>query len=64
MGIASLSESDLIAFEEFGDRETPMKRHGTLEEEAKAVLFLTFEAFTTNYPIHVDGDLGQSLSVE
>jgi NAD(P)-dependent dehydrogenase (short-subunit alcohol dehydrogenase family) len=37
-----------------------MKRHGTAEEVARAVLFLAFEAtFTTGAEIPVDGGLSR-----
>jgi NAD(P)-dependent dehydrogenase (short-subunit alcohol dehydrogenase family) len=46
-----------------GDAVTPMKRHGTVEEVARAVLFLAFDAtFTTGARLTVDGGLGQDLS--
>ncbi|MCR2804254.1 SDR family oxidoreductase [Paenibacillus soyae] len=65
MGVAGFSESERIAFEELGDQATPMKRHGSPEEVAKAVLFLAFDAtFTTGAKLSVDGGLGQGLSVE
>jgi len=65
MGVPGFSESERAAFEELGDHITPMKRHGSPEEVAKAVLFLAFEAtFTTGAKLSVDGGLGQGLSVE
>ncbi|MFC4098238.1 SDR family oxidoreductase [Paenibacillus xanthanilyticus] len=65
MGVAGFTETERAAFEELGDRITPMKRHGSPEEVAKAVLFLAFEAtFTTGAKLSVDGGLGQGLSVE
>ena len=46
-----------------GDAATPMGRHGTVEEVARAVLFLGFEAtFTSGAEIPVDGGLGLGLS--
>ncbi|WP_437493638.1 SDR family oxidoreductase [Sorangium sp. So ce1014] len=39
-----------------------MKRIGTFEEVARAVLFLAFEAtFTTGVELPVDGGLGQGI---
>ncbi|MEK5056875.1 short-chain dehydrogenase [Paenibacillus sp. FSL H7-0326] len=65
MGVAGFSESERAAFEKLGDQITPMKRHGSPEEVAKAVLFLAFEAtYTTGAKLTVDGGLGQRLSVE
>ena len=43
-----------------GDRVTPMKRHGTPEEVARAALFLAADAtFTTAVELAVDGGLMQ-----
>lgn len=65
MGVAGLSVSERAAFEELGDQITPMKRHGSPEEVAKAVIFLAFDAtFTTGAKMSVDGGLGQGLSAE
>ncbi|MFS0723151.1 SDR family oxidoreductase [Paenibacillus sp. 1P07SE] len=65
MGVAGILESERAAFEELGDQITPMKRHGSPEEVAKAVLFLAFEAtFTTGAKLAIDGGLGQGLSVQ
>lgn len=51
------------AFMNIGDLVTPMKRHGTPEEVASAVLFLAFDAtFTTGERMKVDGGLGQRLT--
>jgi NAD(P)-dependent dehydrogenase (short-subunit alcohol dehydrogenase family) len=62
MGVAGMSESERAAFEQLGDEITPMKRHGTPEEVARAVLFLAFDAtFTTSARLTVDGGLGQQL---
>ncbi|UHA73446.1 SDR family oxidoreductase [Paenibacillus sp. 481] len=64
MGAADLSEAERASFEELGNQITPMKRHGSSEEVAKAVLFLAFDAtFTTGAKLTVDGGLGQHLSV-
>lgn len=57
-----MSEADRAAFRALGDRVTPLKRHGTPAEVARAVLFLAFEAtFTTGAKLAVDGGLGQKL---
>ncbi|PLR75436.1 short-chain dehydrogenase [Bacillus sp. V3-13] len=62
LGVTGFSEADRAAFMELGDRITPMKRHGTPEEVAKAVLFLAFDAtFTTGARLTVDGGLGQGI---
>jgi NAD(P)-dependent dehydrogenase (short-subunit alcohol dehydrogenase family) len=58
MGVAGLSEEEKTAFKKLGDEVTPMKRHGTAEEVARAALFLAFEAtFTTGVELTVDGGL-------
>lgn len=60
LGIADASPEERAAIEKAGDEITPMKRHGTAEEVARAVLFLAFEAtFTTGAEIPVDGGLSQ-----
>ncbi|ESY98385.1 SDR family oxidoreductase [Mesorhizobium australicum] len=64
MGVAGASEEERAAFMRIGDAVTPMKRHGTVEEVARAVLFLAFDAtFTTGARLTVDGGLGQDLSL-
>jgi NAD(P)-dependent dehydrogenase (short-subunit alcohol dehydrogenase family) len=64
MGVVGVSEGEKVAFKALGDKITPLKRHGTSEEVAQAVLFLAFEAtFTTAVTLAVDGGLGQGLSV-
>lgn len=64
MGVAGATADERAAFMEIGDAVTPMKRHGTPDEVARAVLFLGFDAtFTTGEQIKVDGGLGQNLSV-
>jgi NAD(P)-dependent dehydrogenase (short-subunit alcohol dehydrogenase family) len=63
MGVAGASEADRAAFEKEGDEVTPMKRNGTVDEVARAVLFLAFEAtFTTGAELPVDGGLTQGLT--
>ncbi|MDQ3061788.1 MAG: SDR family oxidoreductase [Acidobacteriota bacterium] len=60
MGVAGLSEEEMAALMSLGDEITPMKRHGTVEEVARAVLFLAFDAtFTTGAELLVDGGLAQ-----
>jgi hypothetical protein len=62
MGVAGMSAQDRAAFAALGDAATPMRRHGTPEEVARAVLFLGFDAtFTTGARLTVDGGLGQQL---
>lgn len=63
MGVAGASAEERAAFMKIGDEVTPMKRHGSPDEVARAVLFLGFEAtFTTGERIKVDGGLGQQLT--
>ncbi len=62
-GVAGLSEAERAGFESAGDKVTPLKRNGTPEEVARAVLFLAFDAtFTTGARLAVDGGLGQKLN--
>lgn len=62
MGVAGFSEQERADFEKLGDEITPMKRHGSSEEVAKAVLFLAFDAtYTTGVKLAVDGGLGQGI---
>lgn len=61
MGIDA-SEEWRAGFSEVGDEATPMKRHGTPGEVAKAALFLAFDAtFTTAAKLPVDGGLGRGI---
>ena len=63
-GVAGLSAEEREAFKQVGDSVTPMRRNGTAEEVARAVLFLGFEAtFTTGAKLAVDGGLGQKIVV-
>lgn len=63
-GVAGLAPAEREAFKNLGSEVTPMRRNGTAEEVARAVLFLGFEAtFTTGAKLAVDGGLGQKLSV-
>lgn len=60
LGVAGMSDEERAAFERAGDEITPMGRHGTAEEVARAVLFLAFEAtFTTGAELPVDGGVSQ-----
>ncbi|GEC32904.1 short-chain dehydrogenase [Sinorhizobium fredii USDA 205] len=62
-GVAGLSDAERAEFKALGDTVTPMRRNGTADEVARAVLFLAFEAtFTTGAKLAVDGGLGQKLS--
>jgi len=64
MGVADLSDADRAAFRELGDEVTPMKRHGSAEEVAAAVLFLAFEAtYTTGARLTIDGGLGTAITL-
>lgn len=62
MGVTGVDPEGLREFKEIGDRMTPLKRHGTMDEVADAVLFLGFDAtFTTGAELGVDGGLGQGV---
>jgi NAD(P)-dependent dehydrogenase (short-subunit alcohol dehydrogenase family) len=60
MGVAGLSDEERAVLEKLGDEITPMKRHGSPDEVARAALFLAFDAtFTTGIELAVDGGLQQ-----
>ncbi|HZH02396.1 MAG TPA: SDR family oxidoreductase, partial [Myxococcaceae bacterium] len=60
LGVAGASPQEREALAKAGDVVTPMKRHGTSEEVARAALFLAFDAtFTTGAELPVDGGLSQ-----
>lgn len=61
MGVDATEEWK-AGFSALGDEATPMKRHGTAEEVAKAAMFLAFDAtFTTATKLPVDGGLGRGI---
>ncbi|MEV0649125.1 SDR family oxidoreductase [Phytomonospora sp. NPDC050363] len=63
MGVAGLSDERRAEFEEQGDRQTPLQRHGTIAEVAAAALFLAFDAtFTTAVELPVDGGFAQGIT--
>jgi NAD(P)-dependent dehydrogenase (short-subunit alcohol dehydrogenase family) len=63
MGVPGASREELDAFEKLGNEVTPLRRIGSVEEVARAVLFLAFDAtFTTGIELAVDGGLAQNLS--
>ncbi|TDC08760.1 SDR family oxidoreductase [Nonomuraea longispora] len=65
MGVAGLTEEQRREFERQGDISTPLKRIGTVEEVARAALFLAADAtFTTNVELAVDGGFAQGLGTE
>ncbi|WP_156724644.1 SDR family oxidoreductase [Streptomyces apocyni] len=62
MGVPGLSDAEKAGFMELGDTITPMKRHGAVEEIARAALFLAVDAtYTTGTKLPVDGGLGQGV---
>ncbi|WP_179829459.1 SDR family oxidoreductase [Nocardiopsis aegyptia] len=63
MGVAGITDEQRAEFMRIGDEATPMGRHGTVAEIARAVLFLGFEAtFTTGIELTADGGLGMGLN--
>jgi NAD(P)-dependent dehydrogenase (short-subunit alcohol dehydrogenase family) len=63
LGVADATAEERAEFIRLGDQITPMRRHGTSAEVARAVLFFAFEAtFTTGARLTVDGGLGQGLT--
>lgn len=64
MGVVEATPEEQAEFRRIGDAVTPMGRHGTVEEVARAVLYLGFEAtFTTGIELVVDGGLNQRLKI-
>ncbi|MWA16097.1 SDR family oxidoreductase [Streptomyces sp. BA2] len=62
MGVTGLTEEQRREFEQQGDKTTPLRRNGTVEEVAAASLFLAADAtFTTNVEFAVDGGFAQGL---
>jgi NAD(P)-dependent dehydrogenase (short-subunit alcohol dehydrogenase family) len=60
LGIAGASAEERAQLRAIGDVVTPMQRHGTADEVARAALFLAFDAtFTTGAELPVDGGLSQ-----
>lgn len=58
LGVAGLTPEARRALSDTGDAATPMKRHGTVDEIARAALFLGFDAtFSTGIELAVDGGL-------
>lgn len=63
MGVEGVTEQQREGFRALGDDITPMKRHGSADEVAQAVLYLAFDAtFTTGARLTVDGGLGQGIT--
>lgn len=63
MGVADFTAAQRSEFQTLGDTITPMGRHGSADEVARAVLFLAFEAtYTTGIKLAVDGGLGQRIA--
>jgi len=60
LGVAGLTPEARAQMAQLGDQITPMRRHGTPDEVARAALFLAADAtFTTGIEIAVDGGLMQ-----
>lgn len=60
LGVAGLTAEARAEMTKLGDQVTPMKRHGTPDEVARAALFLAADAtFTTGIELAVDGGLQQ-----
>ncbi len=58
LGVAGLSPDERRDLAAMGDAATPMKRHGTIDEVARAALFLGFDAtFSTGIELAVDGGI-------
>jgi NAD(P)-dependent dehydrogenase (short-subunit alcohol dehydrogenase family) len=60
LGVAELSDAERQVMRKLGDEITPMKRHASTDEIARAALFLAFDAtFSTGVELPVDGGLAQ-----
>lgn len=60
LGVAGLTPEARVEMSKLGDQVTPMKRHGSPDEVARAALFLAADAtFTTGIELAVDGGLMQ-----
>lgn len=58
LGLAGLTPEQRLEMSALGDAITPMQRHGTMDEIARAALFLSFDAtFSTGIELAVDGGL-------
>lgn len=58
LGIANATPAERVELHQVGDMVTPMKRHGTSAEVARAAIFLAFDAtFTTGTELQVDGGI-------
>ena len=58
LGLAGLTPAQRAEISALGDAMTPMHRHGTMDEVARAALYLGFDAtFTTGAELAVDGGL-------
>ncbi|MFI1256969.1 SDR family oxidoreductase [Streptomyces netropsis] len=63
-GVQGLSPEEFEAMQQLGDALTPMRRHGSADEVARAALFLAVDAtFTTGEKLHIDGGIGQHVAV-
>ncbi|MER6995217.1 SDR family oxidoreductase [Streptomyces sp. NPDC000410] len=62
MGVVGLTDQQRADFLKQGEQSTPLRRNGTVEEVARAALFLAFDATcTTGVELPVDGGWGQGL---
>ncbi len=58
LGVAGMTADERRDLASIGDLATPMKRHGTVDEIARAALFLGFDAtFSTGIELPVDGGI-------
>lgn len=58
LGLADLTPSQRAEVAALGDAATPMRRHGSMDEIASAMLYLGFDAtFSTGVELAVDGGL-------
>jgi NAD(P)-dependent dehydrogenase (short-subunit alcohol dehydrogenase family) len=63
MGLSGASRAELDGFEAEGSRLTPMGRMSSVDEVARAALFLAFDAtFTTGTELLIDGGLTELVA--
>lgn len=62
-GVQGLTDEQREQFKKAGDTVTPLQRHGSADEVARAALFLAADAtFTTGVKLAVDGGLAQHVA--
>ncbi|MFF3753546.1 SDR family NAD(P)-dependent oxidoreductase [Streptomyces sp. NPDC002018] len=64
IGVQGITDEEREEFKRIGDEQTPMRRHASPDEVARAAVFLAVDAtFTTGVKLAVDGGLGGHVAV-